>query len=115
MADDEARFSAVIEEYHALIAARRAAPPDPEDDDNRREFLAVGPETGQLLALLARSLPEPQILELGTSFGYSTLWLASAARASGGHVATLELYSEKSAFAREMAQKAGLDGLIEYR
>ena len=41
---------------------------------------AIGPETGQLLNILARSLERPTILELGTSFGYSALWLAEAAR-----------------------------------
>ena len=50
----------------------------------------------------------PTILELGTSFGYSGIWLVEAARATGGRVVTMELSAEKSAYARGMAQKAGL-------
>ena len=76
---------------------------------------AVGPETGRLLNILARSLKTPTILEIGTSFGYSSIWLAEAAQASGGRLITMELQDYKSAHAREMAVKAGLAGCIDFR
>jgi predicted O-methyltransferase YrrM len=65
--------------------------------------------------LLARSLKAPTILELGTSYGYSTIWLAEAARATGGRVVTMELSAAKSAYARDMATKAGLAGVVDFR
>jgi predicted O-methyltransferase YrrM len=59
-------------------------------------LLPVGPESGPLLNLLAKSLKAPVILELGTSYGYSTVWLAEAARASGGSVVTMDLSEQSS-------------------
>jgi predicted O-methyltransferase YrrM len=78
-------------------------------------LLAVGPESGQLLNILARSLKAPSILELGTSYGYSTLWLAEAARASGGRVTTAELQDYKSAYARERLTEAGLETQVDFK
>jgi predicted O-methyltransferase YrrM len=80
-----------------------------------QRLLAVGPDTGQVINILARSLAAPTILEIGTSYGYSGIWLADAARASGGRVITMELQDYKSAYAREMATKAGLADHIDFR
>lgn len=78
-------------------------------------LLAVGPDTGRLLNILARGLKAPRILELGTSYGYSGIWLAEAARATGGRVTTMELADYKSQHAREMAEKAGLASHIDHQ
>jgi len=80
-----------------------------------QRLLAVGPDTGQVINILARSLAAPTILEIGTSYGYSGIWLADAARASGGQVITMELQDYKSTYAREMATKAGLADHIDFR
>ena len=90
------------------------------EEGNFREIideflLPVGPESGKLLEILARSMKAPSILELGTSYGYSTIWLASAARASGGRVVTMELSEKKSAYAKEMSKKAGLADFVDFR
>ena len=55
------------------------------------------------------------MLELGTSYGYSGIWLGEAARASGGRLITIELQAYKSAYAREMATRAGLADHIDHR
>jgi predicted O-methyltransferase YrrM len=78
-------------------------------------LLPVGPESGQLIHILARSLKAPTILELGTSYGYSGIWLADAARASGGRLITMELSEKKSAYARGMSKKAGLADFVEFK
>ena len=78
-------------------------------------LLPVGPESGQLIHILAKSLTAPTILELGTSYGYSGIWLAAAARATGGRLVTMELSAKKSAHAREMAQKAGLADFVDFQ
>ena len=46
----------------------------------------ISPETGKFIALLAASAPQGDILEVGTSGGYSTLWLALACRETGRRV-----------------------------
>jgi predicted O-methyltransferase YrrM len=78
-------------------------------------LLAVGPETGRLINILARSLKSPNILELGTSYGYSGIWLADAARETGGRLTTMELQDYKSAYAREMSTKAGLADHVDFK
>src|SRR6185369_2237095 len=63
---------------------------------NRDEFLlSVGPETGELIHLLAKEARAKTILEVGSSYGYSTVWLADAARETGGRVISLELHAAK--------------------
>ncbi|WP_346897671.1 O-methyltransferase [uncultured Roseibium sp.] len=111
---DDARFTAVLDEYHRLIEERTRTLEGAPFNDGRERFMPVGKETGQLLAVLARSLEAPRILELGTSFGYSTLWLASAAKTAGGRVTTIEKYEEKTAFARQMSEKAGLSDVVDF-
>ena len=84
--------------------------------DRRDEFLiAVGPATGQLLNILAKSIKAKTILELGTSYGYSTVWLAEAARATGGKLITLDKADYKHDYARKMLAKAGLAAHVEFR
>ena len=114
------RIRAVLGEYDARIDAEwkrlREQPPAGGLDQIRDQLLlAVGPDTGRLLNILARSLSKPQILELGTSYGYSGIWLGEAARATGGRVTTMELADYKSKHAREMATKAGLAEFIEHK
>jgi predicted O-methyltransferase YrrM len=75
----------------------------------RDEFLLpVGPDTGRVLNILIKSAKARSILELGTSYGYSTIWLAEAARETGGRVASLELADYKAKYAREALGRAGL-------
>lgn len=115
----DSKIAAVLDIYHELIHKERTSPrempPGGRDGGQDRRLRAVGPETGQLLNILAKSLKAPTILELGTSFGYSGIWLAEAARASGGRLITMELHDYKSAYAREMADKAGLADHIDFR
>jgi predicted O-methyltransferase YrrM len=114
----DAKVQAVLDAYHERIAAESAGGWAPgsrvELEWRDRVLLAVGPETGQLLQILASALDKPNILEIGTSYGYSTIWLGAAAKASGGSVTTLELADYKSAHAAEMADKAGLAGHINF-
>jgi len=78
-------------------------------------LLAVGPDTGQLINLIARKLKAPRILELGTSYGYSAIWLADAARAAGGRVTTMELKDFKANYAQQMVWRAGLAEFIDFK
>ncbi|NKF22101.1 O-methyltransferase [Solimonas marina] len=111
----DARITAVLDEYHARMQRERDMPREVPSGQRDMRMRAVGPQTGQLLNILARSLPAPIILELGTSFGYSGIWLAEAARASGGRLITMELHDYKSTYAREMSIKAGLADVVDFR
>lgn len=82
----------------------------------RDEFLiSVGPATGQLLNILAKSIEAKTIVELGTSYGYSTVWLAEAARANGGKLITLEKADYKQNYARQQLKRAGLENYVDFR
>jgi predicted O-methyltransferase YrrM len=82
----------------------------------RDEFLiSVGPATGQLLNILAKSIKAKTILELGTSYGYSTVWLAEAARATGGRLITIDKAANKQDYARSMLARANLTKQVEFR
>jgi len=109
----DAKISAVLEDYHARIRTEQDRPRNADARDQR--LLAVGPQTGQLINILAKSLAAPTILEIGTSYGYSGIWLAEAARATGGRLITLELQDYKAAYARDMAAKAGLADHVDFR
>jgi len=113
------KVKAVLEAYHARMRAEekimRAPPAAGAGDWRDKVLLAVGPDTGRLINILARSLKAPTILELGTSYGYSGIWLAEAVRATGGRLITMELSDVKSAHAREMAIKAGLADHVDFK
>jgi predicted O-methyltransferase YrrM len=82
----------------------------------RDEFLLpIGPDTGRVLNILIKSANARSILELGTSYGYSTVWLADAARHTNGKVISLELADYKARFARDALGRAGLADQVEIR
>ncbi len=109
---------AVLETYHRRMTAERQGPreeaPGGRDGGQDLRMRAIGPDTGRFLNTLVRGLDRPHVLELGTSFGYSGLWLADAARAAGGHVTTMEFHGYKSEFAERKASDAGLVDYIEF-
>ena len=78
--------------------------------------LAVSRETGALLYMLARSSRARTIVEFGTSFGISTLYLAAALRDNGGgRLITTEFEPSKAARARDNLSAGGLLDLVEIR
>ena len=85
---------AAILDRMAYLEGRDAA--DRDDGTPRMQRLRqIPPETGRFLSLLAASAPAGAWLEIGTSAGYSTLWLAMAGRATGCQVTTFEILPEK--------------------
>jgi predicted O-methyltransferase YrrM len=87
---------------------------DREDGTPRLERLRqIPPETGRFVALLAASAPQGQLLEIGTSAGYSALWLSLACRATDRKLVTFETLDEKVAMARETFEKAGVEDVVE--
>ena len=73
---------------------------------HQERLLNITPDTGAFLAVLVRASRARRILEIGTSNGYSTLWLAEAAHATGGRVTTVEHQAAKAALARATFARA---------
>lgn len=102
---------AILERMHFLeqIDAR-----DRLDGTPRLQRLRqIPPETGRFLSLLAASAPQGEILEIGTSAGYSTLWLAIACEMLGRSLTTFEVLPEKAQLAHATFRAAGLAGLVK--
>ena len=95
-----------------------------KDDGEKRALAALGEmakgkwylnitrREGRVLRQLTEAMGAETVVEIGTSSGYSTIWLALAARANGGHVYTHEIDPEKVKIARANFKKAGLDDVI---
>jgi caffeoyl-CoA O-methyltransferase len=87
---------------------------DRTDGTSRLERLRQIPsETGRFIALLAAAAPTGRCLEIGTSAGYSTLWLALACRLRGHKVTTFEILDEKVALARETFAAACVGDVVD--
>ena len=84
-----------------------------EKQASREGIPIVGPAMGKLLYLLARATGAKRVLELGTSIGYSAIWLARAVAPAGGKVTSLEWDARTAAKARKNLAEAGLAGCVE--
>ena len=73
----------------------------------------VAPSTGRFLFALAASQPGIEVLEIGGSRGYSSIWLASGARVLGGQVTSLEVDPRKCSAWRANVAEAGLEEWAE--
>ncbi len=112
------RVAEVFAEYRtrAAVDQRLMAELGPAGFARRDEFLLpVGEDVGGLLHALVLAHRPRRILELGTSYGYSTLILADAARAVGALVITMELADYKQAYALERLTRAGLADQVDLR
>lgn len=110
--------AAVFVDYErraAEDAARMAALGDGVGAYIDEFLLPIGPDTGRFLHSLILAKRPARILELGTSYGYSTLILADAARQAGSRLITMDLADYKQAHARAMIERAGLSSIVEFR
>jgi predicted O-methyltransferase YrrM len=99
----------------------RLSPPDPALEAALQASaaaglppIAVAPNQGKLLMLLAQTLGARRILEIGTLGGYSTIWLGRALPANG-RLISLELDPKHAAVARANLERAGLSAVAEVR
>jgi predicted O-methyltransferase YrrM len=113
----DTKFQVLLSRYHARIAEEDVLmKADPAGVSRRRDefLLAVGPEVGQLLHALIIGRGAKRILELGTSYGYSTAFLADAARQTGGRVYSMDLVANKQEYARTQLEEVGLAAQVEW-
>ncbi len=106
----EDRLLNLLDALHARGVEHDAAEPDRLDRLRNLE-----PDTARLLALLVRATAAQRLLELGTSNGYSTLWLAEAVRSVGGRLMSVDNDAGRSSQARHNLLRAGLQDLVDLR
>lgn len=80
---------------------------------DQRSLRSVSADVGRCLSLLAMSAPQGAFVELGSSGGYSSLWLSLAARARGVTLTTVDLDEKKVALARENLSRAGAGASVQ--
>lgn len=73
----------------------------------------IPPQTGQFIAVLAALAPMGKYLEIGTSAGYSALWLSLPCRQKGVTLVTYELLEEKVRLAQETFRAAKVEDVVE--
>jgi predicted O-methyltransferase YrrM len=109
----------VLEEYEARAQREDQLWSTLKEEETRQrldEFLLpVGRAAGTLMNLIVKGANARRILEVGSSYGYSTVWLAEAARAIDGRVISLELRAAKTEYARAQLARAQLEHLVEFR
>ena len=100
----------VLEVMHELEARDER---DRDDGTPHLERLRqITPDTGHFIALWAASAPAGAMIEIGTSAGYSALWLAQACRLSGRSLTTFEILPAKAQLARETFDRTSLTDVI---
>jgi len=104
----EEYFAPVVQEDDALRVAAK------EGEKAGLPPIAVSPNEGKLLLLMAKIVGSRKILEVGTLAGYSTIWLARGLSA-GGRLITLEYEKKHADVARKNIERAGLAGIVDIR
>jgi predicted O-methyltransferase YrrM len=79
-----------------------------------RRLRQIAPEVGRFIALLAAGAPDGLNIEIGTSAGYSTLWLALACRQVRRKVTTFEILDKKAELAQQTFAIAGVEDVVDF-
>lgn len=87
---------------------------DAMQSDRVARYRNIEPESAQYLSMLVSIQQSKNILEIGTSTGYSTLWLADAVQKTQGHLTTLEIDAERSNQAKKHVQAFGLAECVDF-
>lgn len=115
IAEELARLHDAARAARDAMRARGGFKPEEDTDDIVRlgsEFLALSPDEGRFLYMLARFAGARKVVEFGASFGISTLYLAAALRETGGTMVTTEVHPDKCAALRESFARAGVEDIV---
>jgi predicted O-methyltransferase YrrM len=85
---------------------------DEREPDRSKKMLNLEPDTAQFISMLIQTSHRRQILEIGTSNGYSTIWLAWAAQTVGGQVISIDRDEHKQVLAAKNLRRANLHDLV---
>lgn len=87
---------------------------DAQQADRIKRYRNIEPDSAQYIAMLIRIQQSQRILEIGTSTGYSTLWMADALKATGGRLTTLEIEASRTEQAKRYATELVLHDVIDF-
>ncbi len=79
------------------------------------EFWNISRQTGNFISMLIKASGAKNVLELGTSNGYSTLWIADALKQTKGHLTTIEFWEKRQCLAREYIADCGLSDYVTFK
>jgi predicted O-methyltransferase YrrM len=85
---------------------------DDLDRNQRRGMMNVPVEDGRLLRLLTETVGAKHVVEIGTSNGYSAIWICLGLRQTGGKLITYEIDEDRASLARENFKRAGVEKLV---
>src|SRR5882672_9214690 len=88
---------------------------DAHEADHSRKVLNLESDSAEIVSMLARGSGAKRVLEIGTSNGYSTIWLAASVTPAGGSVISIDRSIEKQKMARENLSRAGLLEAVDLR
>jgi predicted O-methyltransferase YrrM len=106
----EPHLRTLLEDLREWGRANDAAQPERD-----RKMLNLHPDTALLVSILVRSSRRTRVLEVGTSNGYSTIWLAWSVSPLGGRVISIDRNADKVAMADANLKRAGLRHLVDLR
>jgi predicted O-methyltransferase YrrM len=101
------KLAALLQELESFGKAN-----DARETERARRMMNITHDTGEFLVLLTRAVDARRVLEIGTSNGYSTLWLAYAVQPLNGKVITVEHSAYKAELARENFKRVALEEWI---
>ncbi|GHO46300.1 O-methyltransferase [Ktedonospora formicarum] len=107
---DDADLRSLLDELY-----KKGMENDKREHNRAHKMLNLEPETAHFLNILLRSSRRKHLLEIGTSNGYSTIWLAQAVAHSDGQVTSIDRDANKQALADENLRRAGLRKIVELK
>lgn len=107
---EEASFLSLLDELY-----QDGLRHDAETTDRLRRRRNLEPDAAALLSLIVRAMGARKVLEIGTSNGYSTLWLAEAVREQDGRLCSVDLDADAQRQAADNLAAAGLTDMVELR
>lgn len=83
-------------------------------EETADEFWNVSHQTGNFINMLIKLMGAKNVLEIGTSNGYSGLWIASALKETNGHLTTIEFWEKRQSLARKYFEECSLSDLATF-
>lgn len=86
-----------------------------ELETTSEEFWNVSRQSANFINMLIKLMNAKNVLELGTSNGYSGLWIADALKETGGHLTTIDFWEKRQCLARENFKNCGLSDIATFK
>ncbi len=102
-----------VEKYAASLAPSDPVLLDLEKDTERRSLSTIGPIVGRIISMILKSARPERALEVGTSTGYSAIWIARSLQGEHKKLTTIELDPQRCKEAQANFKKAGVDKYVE--